>query len=81
MTEACLEKTVVTDSEANPEEIDSESEYQEVSKEESLVETIRALKDRRAPPAAEEMEPGRSWIPEEADFIRAVVNCRLCDWR
>jgi hypothetical protein len=35
-----------TDLESNPEEIESESEHQEVPKEEAMVETIRALEDR-----------------------------------
>jgi hypothetical protein len=42
--EACLGKTEATDLKANPEEIESEVEHEEVPKEESAVETFGALK-------------------------------------
>jgi hypothetical protein len=45
MVEVCLEKTELMDLEANPEIIESESEQQEVPKEEATVETIGALED------------------------------------
>jgi hypothetical protein len=44
--EACLEKTATLDSEANPEAIESESEHQEVPKEEAVVENLEAQEDR-----------------------------------
>jgi hypothetical protein len=79
MTEACLEKTEVTDLEANPEEIDSSRSIRKSLGKSPRWKLSRALKDRRALPAAKEMNPGRWWVPEEADFIHAVVNCRLCE--
>jgi hypothetical protein len=44
--EASLGKTEATDLEANPEEIESEAEHEEVPKEEAAVKTGRALKER-----------------------------------
>jgi hypothetical protein len=46
MMEACLEKTEVTDLEANPEEIKFVMEHQKAPKEKAAVETIGALEDR-----------------------------------
>jgi DNA-binding GntR family transcriptional regulator len=46
MMEAYLENTEATNLEANPEEIESESEHQEVLKEEGAMETTEGLKDR-----------------------------------
>jgi hypothetical protein len=46
MMEACLEKLEATDMEANPEELESESEHQEVPKEEAPVKTVRAQEDQ-----------------------------------
>jgi hypothetical protein len=43
--ETCIEKTEAKDFEANPEEIESKSEHQEVPNEEAAVETIRAQED------------------------------------
>jgi hypothetical protein len=43
---ADLEEVEATNLEANPEEIESESEHQEVPKEEATVETIGALEDQ-----------------------------------
>jgi hypothetical protein len=45
--EACLGATEAVDLEANPEEIESEVEYEEVPKEEAAVETFRALEKWR----------------------------------
>jgi hypothetical protein len=44
--EDCLEKTEATDLEANLEEIESKAEHEEVPKEEAIVETFGALKER-----------------------------------
>jgi hypothetical protein len=44
MMETCLEKTEATDLEANPQEMKSIKEQQEVPNEEGEVETVRALK-------------------------------------
>jgi hypothetical protein len=44
--EFCLEKTEATDLEANPEEIESDLEHEEVPIEEAAVETSGALKER-----------------------------------
>jgi hypothetical protein len=44
--EVCLEKTEATGLEVNPEEIESESEHQEVPKEGTEVEIVGALEDR-----------------------------------
>jgi hypothetical protein len=46
MMEACSGKSVATDLEANPEEIESESVHHEVPEEEAAVETIRVLEYR-----------------------------------
>jgi hypothetical protein len=46
MMEVCLKKTEAMDLEANPEEIESGLEYQEVPKEATAVETVGALEDR-----------------------------------
>jgi hypothetical protein len=43
--EACQEKTETMDLEANPEEIGSESEHQEVPSEEAAVKTFGSLKE------------------------------------
>jgi hypothetical protein len=43
--DACLGKTEATDVEANPEEIEFDSEHQEIPKEEATVETFGALKE------------------------------------
>jgi hypothetical protein len=44
--EACLEKMEATDLEANPEEIESKADHEEVPKEEAAMETFGALKER-----------------------------------
>jgi hypothetical protein len=44
--ETSLEKTEAMDLEENPEEIKSESEHHEISKEEAALKTVRALKER-----------------------------------
>jgi hypothetical protein len=43
--EACLEKMKATDLEANPEEIESKLEHEELPNEEAKVETFGALKE------------------------------------
>jgi hypothetical protein len=74
--EACLEKTVVTDLGANPQEVRSVAEHQELLKEQAAMEIIGALENpygerhlsagrRRQPKKHTQCDcgPGRTWPP------------------
>jgi hypothetical protein len=54
--------------EANPEEVKSLVEHQEVPEEEAAVEIFGTVEDRHEdrhlPSTAEETDPGRWWVPE-----------------
>jgi hypothetical protein len=60
--EACLEKAEDTNFEANPEEIESEAEHEEVRTEEAV---YGPAFSRKAPRSVGEADPGQWCVPEE----------------
>jgi hypothetical protein len=76
--EACLGKTETTDLEVNPEEKQTVTEQQEVSKEETATKTVKSMEGviwgtESSPTArqtAEETASGQWWVPEEIGSAR-----------